>query len=156
MIKHAILEEVKIMPRCKYCNELISRLDKDVCPYCGGLKPLEGNENMTEDLTKAFEKIEVDEEVPSHKKIVTFLLFIFLGIFGIGFFYLGYKKRGLITLITSLVLIGGLGSVFFFTFFNSIFAYLSIYFALEVIMIVFAFLYLCRHDAVDANGEFLR
>ncbi len=144
------------MPKCKYCNELISRLDKDVCPYCGGLHPLEDSDNMTEDFTKAFNKIEVNDNVVTHKKITTFLLFIFLGIFGVPFFYLGYKKRGLFFLIFSIIFIGGFGSVMFFLVFKSIFAYLIFYFALEIVMIIFGLVYLFSHDKVDANGEFLR
>ena len=42
--------------KCKYCHEKISKLDKDVCPFCGGLKPLEGVEDQTQDITKALDQ----------------------------------------------------------------------------------------------------
>lgn len=144
------------MPRCKYCDELISRLDKDVCPFCGGLKPLEGVDNSTEDLTKAFSAIKEDDVVKHRKKITACLLYIFLGIFGAGDFYLGFKRRGLIAILVSLVLIGGVGSVIFFTAWMSPLAYLVFYFALELVMILAGLSYLFRHDLVDADGEFLR
>lgn len=144
------------MPRCKYCDELISRLDKDVCPFCGGLKPLEGVDNSTEDLTKAFSAIKEDDVVKHRKKITACLLYIFLGVFGVADFYLGYKRRGLIAILVSLVLIGGVGSAIFFTAWQSPLAYLVFYFAIELVMIFAGLSYLFRHDLVDADGEFLR
>ena len=144
------------MARFKYCNELISSLDKEVCPFCGGRYPLEGNSNETEDFTKSFEAIPVEDNFKLRSKVTSFILFILLGFLGVGHFYLGFKKRGLIALAISLVLIGGVGSLIFFLAWKNILIYVFIYLAILVVNIIIGLNYLLRHDLKDNNGEFLK
>lgn len=145
------------MAQCKYCHADITRLDKDVCPFCGGTKPLEGSDGKTQDITKIIDQVEHADQIKYHSKIVAAILAILLGIFGANSFYLGYKKKGFIALAISLVFIGGLGSLIYFVAnWTSPFAYLVFYFALEAIMIGVGIRYLISHSIADSAGVFLK
>jgi len=145
------------MAKCKYCHEDITRLDKDVCPFCGGVKPLEGSDGQTQDITKVIDQVEHADQIKFHSKVVAALLAIFLGIFGINSFYLGYKKQGLIALGASLVFIGGLGSLLYFVaHWQSPLAFLVFYFVMEAIMIAVGIRYLVSHSVTDSSGAFLK
>lgn len=144
------------MAKCKYCHESITRLDRDVCPFCGGLKPLEGTDDSTQDITKVIGQVEHAEDLKLHSKLVAALLAFFLGIFGANLFYLGKAKKALIVLAISLVFIGGLGSLIFFLAWSSPFAYLIFYFILEALMIAVGVGYLVKHNITDSNGAFLK
>lgn len=147
------------MPKCKSCGAELSRLDKDVCPFCGTLKPLEGsNDYQTEDITKAFDPIKDDLVDVKHKsRILTALLAFFVGVFGAHFFYLGKKKLGLITIGITLLSIASIGCLLYFTgLLHNVFAFLIPYFIIEALMIGSGIAILVRHDISDANGGFLK
>lgn len=143
------------MAQCKYCHETITRLDKDVCPFCGGLKPLEGTDTSTQDITKVIGQVETKVEIKHKKKIIAMILAIVLGFLGINSLYLGKIKHCLITLGISVILIGGIGSLIYFVTWQNIFAYLIPYFVIEILMILVGVGYLLKHDVTDAHGEFL-
>ena len=145
------------MPKCKNCGSEISRLDKDICPFCGARKPLEGLDDSTQDMTKALETLqELGVEPKSKSKIISAVLAFVLGIFGAHCYYLGKYKIGLIILGISLATIGGIGSILFFLVFHNVLGYLIPFFLMEGIMIGVGLSYLLRHDITDANGEFLK
>lgn len=145
------------MARCKYCGEEISRLDKDICPFCGGKRPLEDVDASTQDMTKALETLqELGIEPKSKSKTIAALLAFFLGIFGAHNFYLGKYKIGFITLGISLASIAGIGSILFFVVFHNVLGYLIPYFIMEALMIAVGISFLVRADITDANGEFLK
>lgn len=148
------------MMRCKNCHEKLTRLDKDICPFCGTLKPLEGQEDVTEDMTKAFDSLNLKEEyheVKAKSRLVAAILAMTLGVFGVHAFYLGKMKRGLINLIVSICFIAGIGSILFFSgALKNALAFLIPYFFLEIIMIVVGVIILKKRDEVDGNGEFLK
>ena len=145
------------MPKCKNCGSEISRLDKDICPFCGTRKPLEGIDDSTQDMTKALETLqELGVEPKSKSKIISAVLAFVLGIFGAHCYYLGKYKIGLIILGISLATIGGIGSILFFLVFHNALGYLIPFFLMEGIMIGVGLSYLLRHDITDANGEFLK
>lgn len=146
------------MPKCKYCDAQISRLDKEICPFCGGLKPLEGVDNTTQDFTKAFEPISTEASQIKYKsKVIAGVLAIIIGFLGGHSFYLGYKKIGLIILGVSAILIGGFGSLLFFTnLIHNALAFLIPYFVIEAIMIGVGVTYFISHDKADARGELLK
>ena len=98
------------MAKCKYCHEVISRLDKEVCPFCGGIKPLDGTDTSTQDVTKVIDQLENPVKITHKKRIITALLAIILGFTGAHYFYLGKAKKGLICLLVCLALIGGIGA----------------------------------------------
>ncbi|MCR5333021.1 MAG: TM2 domain-containing protein [Bacilli bacterium] len=147
------------MPKCKNCNAELSRLDKDICPFCGTLKPFDGQENYeTEDVTKAFDPIKDDlEDIKYKSKVVCAILAMTLGVFGAHFFYLGKKKLGLIMIAITAVFVASIGCALFFTgALHNVFAFLIPYFALEAAMIASGVITLLRSDIVDARGEFLK
>ena len=144
------------MAKCKYCHESITRLDREVCPFCGGLKPLEGTDDSTQDITKVIGQVDHVENLKLHSKLTAALLAFFLGIFGANLFYLGKTKKALIVLAISLLFIGGLGSLIFFLAWSSPFAYLIFYFVLEALMIGVGIGYLVKHNITDSNGAFLK
>ena len=145
------------MAKCKYCGSEISRLDKDLCPFCGGRKPLEGLDDSTEDMTKALEGLKDLDVTPKGKsKIVAALLAIFLGLVGGHAIYLGKYKIALFTFIISVITIGGFGTIAFFTFLQNAFAYLIPFFVMEALMIITGIALLTRSDVSDVNGEFLK
>ena len=144
------------MAKCKYCNANISRLDKEICPFCGGLKPLEGQDDVTEDFTKSFNPIQCQNDVKRKKKVVAAILAITLGVFGCHMFYLNKKNIGFIILASSITLIASIGSILYFSnALHNVFAFLIPYFVLEGLMIISGLWLLFRHDQVDGNGEFL-
>lgn len=145
------------MPKCKNCNSEISRLDKEICPFCGAKKPLVGVDATTEDFTKAFDAIHVENKVVTKSRKVTAILAMTLGVFGGHMFYIGRKKYGFLILGISLGFIALLGCVLFFSgALRNALAFLIPYFVLEAIMIVSGILILKGHDGLDGNGEFLK
>lgn len=145
------------MAKCKYCHADITRLDKEVCPFCGGSKPLEGDSGQTQDITKVIDQVEHADQIKFHSKVVAAILAIFLGIFGANSFYLGFKKKGFIALAISLVSIAGLGSLIYFVAnWHSPFAYLIFYFVMEAIMIGVGVNYLVSSSITDSSGAFLK
>ncbi len=148
------------MPECKYCHESLTRFNKDVCPYCGGKKPLEGVDSSTIDITKVLDPVssnEAETPIKFKRRLVAGLLTIFFGLFGANFFYLGHIKTGLIALAISFLLIGGVGSLLcFVTTLTPIWSYLIPALALETIYIVLGFIYFFKQGLKDAKGVFLR
>lgn len=145
------------MAKCKYCGAEISRLDKENCPFCGGRKPLEGEDMTTQDMTKALESLNGVGELPKPKsKIIAAILAFVFGIFGAHNYYLGKYKIGLITFGISAITIAGIGSILFFAVLHNIFGYLIPFFVMEALMIGVGISFLLRHDISDANGEFLK
>lgn len=146
------------MPKCKNCHAQISRLDKEICPFCGTLKPLEGQNNQTEDFTKAFDPIKYNlSDVKRKSKVVAAILAITLGVFGAHMYYLNRKKYGFIILGVTFSLVALVGCLLFFT--NAMpnaLAFLIPYFVMEVLMIASGITILVRHDLTDGNGEFLK
>lgn len=143
------------MAKCKYCGENISRLDKEICPFCGGKKPLDGTDTSTQDITQFLDESGKAKKVRHCSKVVAAILAIFVGFLGGHSFYLKKIKNGFIILLISIFLIAGIGSIIYFAGFKSVFAYLIPYFVLEALMIVVGISYLVRHDVTDGNGEFL-
>lgn len=143
------------MAQCKYCHETISRLDKDVCPFCGGLKPLDGTDTSTQDITKVIGQVDTKVEIKHKKRIVTMLLAFVVGFLGLHSLYLGKVKHCLITLGISVGLIGGIGSLVYFVAWRNIFAYLIPFFVIEFLMILVGIGYFIKRDVTDSHGEFL-
>ena len=144
------------MAQCKYCHETISRLDKDVCPFCGGFRPLDGTDTSTQDVTKVIDQLEHPVKIKHKKRIVAAILSILFGLFGANHFYLCKYKRGAIVALCYLAFIGGLGSILFFVAnWHSAFAFLIPYFVVEFLSCFSAYCYLTKHSIQDSHGEFL-
>ena len=103
------------MPVCRHCGTRISKFDKDRCPVCGELNPLEG---VTSDTVEITTEIDLSEELkkdfhPKTKKKF-FLLSALLGWTGIQFHYLRLFKFGFIWMAINLAVLGGGFSAFYF------------------------------------------
>lgn len=144
------------MARCKYCHEVISRLDKDVCPFCGGQKPLDGTDTSTQDVTKVIDQLEKPLKIKHKKRIVAAIIAVLVGFLGGHYFYLGKFKKGLIMALISVLLIGGFGSILFFAIpWHNAFAFLIPYFVIEVVCLFFGYVLLTNRSIQDSHGEFL-
>lgn len=145
------------MPKCHYCHEQLSRLDKDVCPFCGAKKPLEGVDDSTIDITKMYDPVNLGPSIKPRSKLLAAILCFIFGVFGIHEFYLARQRRGLALLIISTGLIGGLGTILFFTGLkNNPFAYLIPFFVVELYCILQGIMILISHTTKDGRGEFLK
>ena len=146
------------MPYCKSCGSRISKFDKDICPICGTKKPLEGASSDTVEITTELNvhKKENDLGYKAHYRITAFVLFAFLGWTGAGFFYLNFKKRGLIWLLVNLAFIGGLMGLFIaFIGPKNWITYVAPFAAAYLVNMGFSLYYLAKNDIKDGNGEFI-
>lgn len=91
------------MQRCKNCNEKLTKLNKDICPYCGCEKPIEKSEN-TLDITQVFDKFDLNINENDTKKLrISNFLSMFLGVYSIDLFYMKKIKLGIIRLFINLL-----------------------------------------------------
>ena len=102
------------MPYCRNCGARITKFEKDICPVCGTRNPLDGASSDTVEITSQLDlgAKENRKLYKAHFRLNTFIWFIFLGWTGAGFFYLAFKKRGLIWLLCNLAVLGGLIALF--------------------------------------------
>ena len=144
------------MAKCKYCHEVISRLDKEVCPFCGGIKPLDGTDTSTQDVTKVIDQLGSSITIKHKKRLIAALAAVLFGFLGAHHLYLGkYKKAG-ITAGICLAFILGVGLLLFFAVnFKSPLAFLIPYFVTECYSLFCGYVYLTKHNIQDASGEFL-
>lgn len=145
------------MMKCKECGQKLSKLDKDICPFCGCRKPLEGMEDVTQDFTKAFTPIEVEEKAIKPKsKLVAALLSMFLGFLGATGFYLGKYKEAVIQIAFSAIIIGGFGCLLFFTCLENALAFVIPGALVLGLNIAYGIRLLISNSITDRNGEFLK
>ncbi len=103
------------MPTCKNCHREISVFDADVCPYCGTAHPIDEN-YKTKDLTGFVKTMNGPYKLyKSKSKKTAGFLCVFLGLLGAQEFYLGFWKRGLLAILGTALLVGGIGSLLYFT-----------------------------------------
>ena len=144
------------MAQCKYCHAALTRIDREVCPFCGGKRPLDGTDTSTQDVTKIGDQLGNAVEIKHKKRIVAAILAVLFGFLGAPHIYLGKFKKGLVTAAICLGLIGGVGLILFFAVkWHSAFAFLIPYFLVEAYSLFTAFMYLTKHNIQDSHGEFL-
>jgi TM2 domain-containing membrane protein YozV len=144
------------MPQCKNCHREISKFDSDVCPFCGTPHPIDDN-YKTKDMTQFVDPVSGDYKLyKSKSKLAAGLLCVFLGEFGAHSFYLGFWKRGLVELLSTAILLGGVGSLLFFAASLGVWGYLIPFFALFVFYACLSYRYFRGESTKDAAGEFLR
>ena len=108
------------------------------------------------DVTSNITGIENHELYRTRSQKTAALLAMFLGVFGIHEFYIRKPKKGLVILLTSLLFIGAIGCLLFFTVLKNALAFV-IPFALGwIIYFVYGFVFLKKDSPKDGNGEFLR
>lgn len=147
------------MPKCKYCHENITRFDKEICPFCGGKKPLEGVDDSTYDITQFVDIMkENNKEInfKQKKRVTNSLLCMFLGFFGADAFYLGFKKIGIIRLIINLIIYLALSVILFFLTELGFYSFLIPFGCLFIIYFVIGIINLFIKGKKDVNGVFIR
>ena len=147
------------MPYCRNCGSRITKFDKDMCPVCGIKLPLQGVNSDTVEITTEL-KIHSEEgkkQYLAHYRLTTFILFALIGWTGAGFFYLKYKKTGLIWLLSNLGLLLGIGALFVLLIgYKEVIGYLVSPAIIYIANIGTGFFYLFKKDIKDGNGEFIR
>lgn len=145
------------MPYCKYCHREITRFDSDICPHCGGKKPLEDN-YKTMDVTQTLTGVKLEGELYRSKSRKTFALLCCLaGYAGAHSFYLGKNLRGAIELLISILIIGGFGSLLYFAAAKSFLCYLIPALLVVAFYVAAGVFYLFNGQSLkDGHGELLR
>ena len=144
------------MPFCRSCHQKISKFDTDICPYCGTVHPIDENYE-TMDITRGFQSLDSSYDLPKAKKRKTMILLCaLLGYFGVHWFYILRPKRGIVSIVVSLIAVAGLGSILLLSPLPIFADYLIAFGALWLIYVLEAIL-LCFVDMPrDGRGEFLR
>ncbi len=147
------------MPYCRTCHTRITKFEKDICPVCGTRNPLDGASSDTVEITS---QLDLGEKAnrkiyKAHFRLNTFIWFLFLGWTGAGFFYLNFKKRGLIWLLCNVAVLAGLIALFAFVIldYKNWLAYAAPISIVYLVNIGVAIYYLCKKDIKDGNGEFI-
>lgn len=147
------------MPKCKYCGENITKFDKEICPFCGGKKPLEGVESYTVDITQTINTVDKKtvENYKQHSKLINSLLCMFLGIFGADSFYLGHFKLGISRLLVGLIYIISLFCILYFAVNLEILYSLLISIGpIFIVYFILGVIGLFLNSRKDSNGAFLK
>ena len=145
------------MPSCRNCGARLSKFDKDICPVCGTLKPLEGVSSETVEITSQVDLsgFEAGQKVVRRRKTLL-LYFLLIGFTGAPVFYLKQKRNAFLWLAANLAVIGGLFVFFFLA--------LSLHIALAIILpiitayilnVAVALVYYFLPDLKDGEGEFV-
>lgn len=147
------------MPKCKYCGENITKFDKEICPFCGGKKPLEGVESYTVDITQTINTVDKEtvENYKQHSKLVNSLLCMFLGIFGADSFYLGHFKLGISRLLVGLIYIISLFCILYFAVnLEILYSLLISIGSIFIVYFILGIIGLFLNSRKDSNGAFLK
>ena len=143
------------MPYCKNCHHEISRLDSDVCPYCGVKDPITDT-YQTMDVTQNIAGLKSQNlyRCKSQKKAA--LLCMLFGNFGVKEFYLLEPKKGWIWLLITLLGVAGIGSALYFVLWKNPLSFVLPLLAFWLFHFVRGLLFLKKESPKDGNGEFLR
>ena len=146
------------MPKCKYCHENITRFDKEICPFCGGKKPLEGIDDSTYDITQCIDIVNKQDEISFKQKshVTNALLCMFLDFFGADQFYLGFNKMGFIRLCVDLGLYVIVSIILYFTTSLSYLSFVIPFVCLFVVYFVLGIANFFIKGKKDVNGVFIR
>ena len=145
------------MPVCRHCGSRISKLDKDRCPVCGEINPLEGVNSDTIEVTSVLDISSSDELAFKPKTKKTFLLLsCLIGWLGLQFFYLKYRRAGLIWLAINLAILAGGFCAFFFGVHNLLLAILIPLLVLYAANIAFGLVIFKKPSFKDGDGNLLR
>ena len=145
------------MPVCRHCGSRISKLDKDRCPVCGEINPLEGVNSDTVEVTSVLDISSSEELAFKPKTKKTFLLLsCLIGWLGLQFFYLKYRRAGLIWLAINLAILAGGFCAFFFGVHSLLLAILIPLLVLYAANIAFGLVIFKKPSFKDGDGNLLR
>ena len=145
------------MPYCKNCNQIISKFDTDICPYCGTPHPIESG-YKTMDMTKRYDQFGNQSPLyRSRSQKTAAILAMATGPFGGHFFYVRKPVAGIIAILATLLIVGGVACALIFgASFNPALAILIPLAGVWLCHIVYGLLFLKMNSPKDGNGEFLR
>ncbi|MGA0097462.1 MAG: hypothetical protein ACO3H6_02670 [Bacilli bacterium] len=133
---------------CRKCGTAFTD-DLSICPVCKtailSVQP-EAQSHVTASYAALRDQLEL---VTLKSRVLTFFLFLIPGFLGLGWFYLGFKRRGWIHLITAIAIL----SLSWFVLRDQVFL-LSL--GLFLVQVVMALFYVFNPDAKDARGELLK
>lgn len=143
------------MPKCKYCNQSITKFDKEICPFCGGKNPIDIEGTDTVDITQSIDTSGLNTTVKVYKsrKIFAFIA-MFLGFFGIEELYIGNKISFLVKFAINALAFVGLS--FLFQTFMGLWGLLLAFGILFIINALIGVIYLLIYNRKDSNGVFLK
>ena len=145
------------MPVCRYCRSRIDKFNKDRCPVCGELNPLEGVTSDTVEITTVIDPNgELKNEFSPKTKKVFFLLSCLIGWLGLQFHYLRYFKFGFIWMAINLVILGGGFSAFYFGLHNLLLGILLPLILVYACNISLGLAVLKKTSIKDANGNLFK
>ena len=153
------------MPKCKHCHSNITKFDKERCPICGGLNPLDGQTSETTDVTQLIETMPEEKKnelniKQKSKKVASFLL-MFLGAFSADEFYLGFIISGIIRIFINILFVAGVFTALYLLkiiigqnalLYSSLIAVGSLF----LVYIVLGIISLFKTDRKDKNGVLLK
>jgi hypothetical protein len=134
--------------RCQKCGTAFSD-ELKTCPVCKTTIVIEqpiANSNVTASYAALKDQLEL---VTLHSRYRVSLLFFTIGFLGVGWFYLGYRRLGLIHLFTTIMtmsLVWRFAETLLFTF----------GLMLAIAQTILSLYYLFNPDAKDARGELLK
>lgn len=145
------------MPSCRNCGARLSKFDKDICPVCGQINPLEGVSSETIEITSQVDlaNFKAGQKVVRRRKTML-ILSLLLGWTGAQYFYIKQKILAIIWLFINLAIMGGFFAFFYFVLniilaFAIIIPFVSVYLANVVAALVLYY----RKDLKDGEGEFV-
>ena len=145
------------MPVCRHCKSRISKFDKDRCPVCGELNPLEGVNSDTIEITTEVHLNESDyANYKPKKRIIVLILSILLGWTGATMFYLGSPKRGLLWILIHALVGAGLYFALYFITSGVLVPILSVVGVFYVINIIIGVMLYKNPNLKDAKNNLLR
>ena len=138
------------MPTCKNCGTPLDKGEK-VCPICQTPNPL-GNHDEHVDFTDTFKPVDPEYKLVKQKSRILAAVFgFFLGFSGAPFFYLGFKKTGILWAVLNVAV--GVCMVLF----RALPWVLWVGGTLLVLgHLALGINYLIPHDQKDARGEYLK
>ena len=145
------------MPSCRNCGARLSKFDKDICPVCGQVNPLEGVSSETIEITSQVDlsNFKAGQKVVRRRKTMLILSLV-IGWCGAQFFYIKQKIFAIIWLLINLAILGGLFALLYFLVKMQIALAIIIPFAAAyLINIVTALVLYYRKDLKDGEGEFV-
>lgn len=145
------------MPVCRHCGSRIEKFNKDRCPICGEINPLEGSSSDTVEVTGVIDISPNDYADFKPKTRKTFLLLsCLIGWLGVQFFYLKYKRAGFIWLAINLAILGGGFCAFFFGVHSLLLAILIPLLVVYTANIAFGLVIFKKPSFKDADSNLLR
>ncbi len=146
------------MPNCKNCGSRISKFDKDVCPICGQVKPLDGVESETIEVTSEISAYQGELSTSKVKKRwVVLILSIFFGPFGAQFYYLKKIRFASIWLLCHILFAAILIGIFALAMDNGLVIGAIATLVTEYVINIGTGIYLfVKKDYKDGNGELVR